>query len=105
MSISIIFSTSLELQVTYFKSGLLSYYRNGQHDFFENVYQTYKYDGIYSANVFTQRAEDIVKKHDARQPMFLYLAYQSVHGPMEVSTKTKLSRASIVLNVHDNVKQ
>ena len=58
--------------------------------------------------MFTERAEDIIREHNSSQPLFLYLAYQSVHGPMQVSVTynhLKLFRAGTFLNVHDNVKQ
>lgn len=39
--------------------------------------------GNYSTNILTTRAVDIVNKHDASKPLFLYLAYQGVHGPRQ----------------------
>ena len=41
-------------------------------------------DGIYSASVFTERAERIISSHNASRPLFLYLAYQNVHTPLQV---------------------
>ncbi|XP_027058114.1 arylsulfatase B-like isoform X2 [Pocillopora damicornis] len=36
--------------------------------------------GQYSTDMFTERAIDIIKKHDPSKPLFLYLPYQAVHS-------------------------
>ncbi|KAK7491343.1 hypothetical protein BaRGS_00017444 [Batillaria attramentaria] len=41
-------------------------------------------NGTYSTHLFTRQAVNIVKNHSPSKPLFLYLAYQSVHGPLEV---------------------
>lgn len=48
--------------------------------------------GVYSSDVFTARVHDIVKDHVAKygadgKPLFVYLPYQSVHGPLEAPQK------------------
>ena len=43
----------------------------------------YNKTGQYSTELFTQRAEELITKHDVEQPMFLYLAFQAVHGPIQ----------------------
>lgn len=40
--------------------------------------------GRYSAELITQRSEDIIREHNESKPLFLYIAYQSVHAPGEV---------------------
>ncbi|XP_076457708.1 arylsulfatase J-like [Babylonia areolata] len=41
-------------------------------------------NGSYSTEIFTDRAVDIIEKHDETKPLFLFLSYQAVHGPFEV---------------------
>eukprot|EP00931_Biecheleriopsis_adriatica_P077934 TRINITY_DN51403_c0_g1_i1.p1 TRINITY_DN51403_c0_g1~~TRINITY_DN51403_c0_g1_i1.p1 ORF type:complete len:542 (+),score=60.36 TRINITY_DN51403_c0_g1_i1:42-1667(+) len=37
--------------------------------------------GHYSTTLFTTEAVKVIEQHDASSPLFLYLAYQAVHGP------------------------
>eukprot|EP00051_Salpingoeca_urceolata_P015673 m.204562 g.204562 ORF g.204562 m.204562 type:complete len:543 (-) comp18472_c1_seq5:132-1760(-) len=39
--------------------------------------------GVYSTSAFSQRAVDLVQAHDGVKPLFVYLAFQAVHGPIE----------------------
>ncbi|KAL8592863.1 hypothetical protein ACOMHN_050691 [Nucella lapillus] len=41
-------------------------------------------NGTYSTELFTDRAVEIVENHDTSTPLFLFLSYQAVHGPLEV---------------------
>ncbi|XP_077991902.1 arylsulfatase B-like [Glandiceps talaboti] len=44
-------------------------------------------DGLYSSNVFSEKAAEYIQNHDRNNPLFLYLAFQSVHGPLQVPRK------------------
>ncbi|XP_025085301.1 arylsulfatase B-like [Pomacea canaliculata] len=40
--------------------------------------------GVYSTFAFSRRAQEILEEHNTSQPIFLYLAFQAVHYPLEV---------------------
>uniref|UniRef100_A0A3Q3BKW5 Arylsulfatase B n=1 Tax=Kryptolebias marmoratus TaxID=37003 RepID=A0A3Q3BKW5_KRYMA len=42
------------------------------------------YKGDYSTELFSQRAINIIQKHNSSKPLFLYVALQSVHEPLQV---------------------
>ncbi|KAM6224324.1 arylsulfatase B [Rhynchocyon petersi] len=42
------------------------------------------YKNIYSTNIFTERATALIASHPPEKPLFLYLALQSVHEPLQV---------------------
>jgi len=39
--------------------------------------------GVYSSILFSQQSDQIISNHDQSKPLFLYLPFQSVHGPIE----------------------
>lgn len=45
-------------------------------------------DDVHSTTLYNQRAVTMVQKHDfASQPLFMYLSWQAVHGPMQVEAR------------------
>ncbi|KTG47075.1 hypothetical protein cypCar_00030664 [Cyprinus carpio] len=48
------------------------------------------YTGLYSTELFTQRATDIITRHTPEKPLFLYVALQAVHGPLQVPQAARL---------------
>ncbi|KAA8584327.1 hypothetical protein FQN60_008112 [Etheostoma spectabile] len=42
------------------------------------------YKGVYSTELLTQRATSIIGKHNSNKPLFLYVALQAVHAPLQV---------------------
>ncbi|XP_047574253.1 arylsulfatase J isoform X2 [Lutra lutra] len=54
------------------------------YDLYENDNAAWDYDnGIYSTQMYTQRVQQILASHDSRKPIFLYIAYQAVHSPLQ----------------------
>ncbi|KAK9532288.1 hypothetical protein VZT92_009679 [Zoarces viviparus] len=43
-----------------------------------------EYKGVYSTELFSQRASSIIKTHNSSKPLFLYVALQAVHDPLQV---------------------
>ncbi|CAG2162866.1 unnamed protein product [Oppiella nova] len=49
-------------------------------DFRHNMDLITNATGIYSTNYFTDRCLQVISDHNTSQPLFLYVAYQAVHG-------------------------
>ncbi|XP_077991176.1 arylsulfatase B-like [Glandiceps talaboti] len=60
---------------------------NGYLDLREDLIPDWSNDGVYSSKLFGRKAAKYIEKHDKTLPMFLYLAFQSVHGPLQVPEK------------------
>jgi len=72
-------------------TGAQDYYthtREDGYDFRDDA-KVFRDDGTYSTNLFEQRAIDIIEGHNSSSPLFLYVPFQSVHGPLEVPKKYK----------------
>ena len=41
-------------------------------------------DNVYSSAAFTNRAVELISSHDTNTSMFMYLAYQAPHTPIQV---------------------
>eukprot|EP00117_Sycon_ciliatum_P044235 scpid60590/ scgid4143/ Arylsulfatase B; N-acetylgalactosamine-4-sulfatase len=50
----------------------------------DSFHSEYAADGVYSTEAFGKEAVDIIDRHDPSTPLFLYLAFQAIHGPLQV---------------------
>ncbi|OXB68186.1 hypothetical protein ASZ78_012284 [Callipepla squamata] len=58
------------------------------YDLYENDNAAWDHDnGIYSTQMYTQKVQQILASHDPRKPIFLYIAYQAVHSPLQAPGK------------------
>lgn len=54
------------------------------YDFRDNERVDFSAKDSYSTHLFADRAVKIIREHDASRPLFVYLAFQAVHGPEQV---------------------
>ncbi|CAK8694460.1 unnamed protein product [Clavelina lepadiformis] len=57
------------------------------YDFHADVYPDFSANGTYSTYLYEKRATDIIYFHDQRKPLFMYMAFQSVHFPLQAPQK------------------
>ncbi|XP_071841442.1 arylsulfatase B-like [Apostichopus japonicus] len=58
-------------------------------DLYENEEPAWDYKQNYSTFLFVDKAKDVISAHDKTKPMFLYLPFQAVHGPLQVPQSYK----------------
>lgn len=54
------------------------------YDFRNNTATAKEYHGEYSLFAFVKNVENIIEMHDTSKPLFLYVPFQNVHGPLQV---------------------
>ncbi|XP_045687216.1 arylsulfatase J [Phyllostomus hastatus] len=70
------------------------------YDLYENDRAAWGHDrGEYSTHMYTRRAQQILASQDPRKPLFLYLAFQAVHSPLQAPGRY-LERYRSIANVH-----
>ena len=57
------------------------------YDLRHNESVTYEGFGEYSTHLFARKATEVIRKHDNQHPLFLYLAFSSIHKPIQVPEK------------------
>ncbi|XP_071089640.1 arylsulfatase B-like [Haliotis cracherodii] len=56
-------------------------------DLHDDTKPVFNETGHYSAHLFTEKAINVIENHEESKPFFLYMAYQSVHAPLQVPSK------------------
>jgi len=82
-----------------FLLGAQSYFthdRFGGYDFRDDDEVAIAANGTYSTTLIQDRAVKIISNHDESNPLFMYVPFQSVHGPLEVP--------DIYKNMYDDVE-
>ncbi|CAH3145273.1 unnamed protein product [Porites evermanni] len=67
--------------------GYYSHEHDGILDLHDNKKPVRNKRGVYSATLYAEQARRVILSHNASKPLFLYLPFQSVHGPLSVDLK------------------
>jgi len=57
------------------------------HDLRDGDKVSFEGSGMFSTELYSRKAVQVIKNHDPSQPLFLYLAYQAPHGPVTTAPK------------------
>lgn len=60
------------------------------YDFWNQTTPSLEYNGTYSSFPYLIQAENILKNRDQKVPLFMYMAYQSTHSPVEIYNDSDL---------------
>ncbi|XP_064645165.1 arylsulfatase B-like [Lineus longissimus] len=57
---------------------------SGVHDYWNDTTPDYNHENVYSTDTFADIAVDLIRGHSATRadPLFIYLAFTSIHGPL-----------------------
>ncbi|CAH3029233.1 unnamed protein product [Porites evermanni] len=61
--------------------------RDGVVDFRNGTKPVTDLDGKYATYEYVKRVKEIIQAHDPKQPLFLYMAFQNVHNPIQAPDK------------------
>ncbi|XP_075552801.1 arylsulfatase B-like [Dermacentor variabilis] len=70
----------------YYFTQRLNFYNICGRDFWDNEDPVKDADGVYDLDLVTNRAVDILDKHDTRKPLFLYMASLAAHAQTDTLT-------------------
>jgi len=71
------------------------------YDFRDDLEVDRSAEGNYSTELYGNRAAQIIRAHNQEKPLFLYLPFQAVHGPLQVPQKYE----ELYADVPDNHRQ
>ncbi|GAB6024760.1 Arylsulfatase [Chamberlinius hualienensis] len=60
------------------------------YDFWNQTNPSLEYNGTYSSFPFLRQAESIFESRDQKVPLFMYMAYQATHSPVEIYNDSDL---------------
>ena len=70
-----------------FLLGAQSYFTHSRYEgynFWDDEEVTLAENGTYSTTLIQERAVEIISQHEKDKPLFMYIPFQAVHGPLEV---------------------
>ena len=71
--------------------GYYDHSHDGGYDFRDGEQVAVEANGTYSTQLMAERAAAVIRDHDPAAPLFLYVAFQSVHGGAEQPLEIRAS--------------